>query len=108
MLVDNTSLTISLYASLLNLGVSLMVPINTKNRPRANERATMVIVLGEAIFIIGYVPPAPRRLLHIEVMKALYSRQRSGDTGGGEGGRSVGFWMCNKNGDYRDPVITAG
>lgn len=42
-------LTISLYASLLSLGVSLIVPINTKNKPRANERATIVIVLGEAI-----------------------------------------------------------
>jgi len=44
------SLTISLYASLLNLGVSLIVPMNTKKRPSAKERATMVIVLGEAIF----------------------------------------------------------
>lgn len=44
------SLTISLYASLLSLGVSLMVPMKTKKRPRAKERATMVTVLGEAIF----------------------------------------------------------
>ncbi len=44
------SLTISLYASLLNLGVSLIVPMNTKNRPSAKERATMVTVLGETIF----------------------------------------------------------
>lgn len=43
-------LTISLYASLLSLGVSLMVPMNTKNNPRAKDRATMVIVLGDAIF----------------------------------------------------------
>lgn len=43
-------LTISPYASLLNLGVSLIVPMNTKKRPSAKERATMVIVLGEAIF----------------------------------------------------------
>lgn len=27
-----------------------MVPIKTKNNPRAKERATIVIVLGEAIF----------------------------------------------------------
>lgn len=26
-----------------------MVPINTKNKPRAKERATIVIVLGEGI-----------------------------------------------------------
>ena len=44
-------LTISLYASLLNRGVSLMVPMKTKNRPRAKESATMVTVLGEAIFL---------------------------------------------------------
>lgn len=43
-------LTISLYASLLSLGVSLMVPMNTKNKPRAKDRATIVTVLGEAIF----------------------------------------------------------
>lgn len=43
-------LTISLYASLLSLGVSLMVPMNTKNKPKAKERATRVTVLGEAIF----------------------------------------------------------
>lgn len=45
-----TLLTISLYASLLSLGVSLIVPMNTKNKPNAKERATMVIVLGEAMF----------------------------------------------------------
>lgn len=44
------SLTISLYASLLSLGVSLMVPINTKNKPRAKDRATIVTVLGEVMF----------------------------------------------------------
>lgn len=44
-------LTISLYASLLSLGVSLMVPIKTKNKPKANESATRVTVLGEAILL---------------------------------------------------------
>lgn len=51
-------LTISLYASLLSLGVSLMVPMNTKNKPKAKERATMVIVLGEAIFRLLHAPGA--------------------------------------------------
>lgn len=55
-------LTISLYASLLSLGVSLMVPMNTKNRPSANDRATMVIVLGEAIFCRVRSPGASQRI----------------------------------------------
>lgn len=33
-----------------------MVPIKTKNSPRATERATMVIVLGDAMELPGTNP----------------------------------------------------
>lgn len=81
-------LTISLYASLLSLGVSLMVPMNTKNKPKAKERATRVTVLGEAIFL----PSVCTRRFPSELKNGRFLRKDASARWG------VGFWKDDKHG----------
>ena len=65
-----------------------MVPMKTKNKPRAKERATMVTVLGEAIF--QAVSTQPERF-------PLEPNEKAGDGIPGEdaprGGEGMGFRM---------------
>ena len=95
-------LTISLYASLLNLGVSFIVPMKTKKRPRAKERATIVIVLGEAIFSV--VCPGPPTNLCVSARPLFSAGLFTKTTGCNVFSpvnmlRGVGFSKSDKNGE---------